>query len=388
MSSRFCDCHHTAIFISSHCNTQTLQYAESANAFTDSPLTAQGAFVLTSIKSPSRLGALAIALAASMFGLTAQATDITGAGSSFVYPVISKWSAAYAEKTGNHINYQSIGSGGGIAQIKAGTVDFGASDMPLKPEDLAKFGLGQFPDVIGGIVPAFNVAGVAPGALVLDGTTLADIYLGKITTWNDPAIVKLNPSVHLPSSRITVVHRSDGSGTSFNFTDYLSKVSPEWQSKVGEGTAVQWPAGIGGKGNEGVSAYIKQIPNSIGYVEYAYALKNNIGYAKMKNAAGTVVEPNTASFQAAANTADWKNAKDFNLLMTNAPGAQAWPITATSWVIMYKTPKNAANTKVAFDFFKFAYSSGQEAARSLDYVPLPDSLVQQIQAYWTSEYKQ
>jgi phosphate transport system substrate-binding protein len=184
-----------------------------------------------------------------------------------------------------------------------------------------------------------------------------------------------------------VVHRSDGSGTSFNFTDYLSKVSPEWKTKVGEGTAVQWPAGIGGKGNEGVSAYIKQIPNSIGYVEYAYALQNKIGYAKMKNAAGNVIEPNTASFQAAANTADWKNAKDFNLLMTNAPGAQAWPITATSWVIMYKTPKNAANTKVAFDFFKWSYEHGQDSARALDYVPLPDSLVQQIETYWSSEYK-
>jgi phosphate transport system substrate-binding protein len=343
--------------------------------------------VLTSFKLPSRLGTLAIAVAASLFGMTAQATDITGAGSSFVYPVISKWSAAYAEKTGNHINYQSIGSGGGIAQIKAGTVDFGASDKPLDPKELAQFGLGQFPDVIGGIVPAFNVAGVTPGSLVLDGPTLAAIYLGKITTWNDPAIAKLNPSIHLPSSKIFVVHRSDGSGTSFNFTDYLAKVSPEWKAGPGVGTAVNWPTGIGGKGNEGVSAYIKQIPNSIGYVEYAFAAQNKLGYAKMKNAAGNVVEPTTASFQAAANTADWKNAKDFNLLMTNAPGAQAWPITATSWVIMYKTPKNAANTKVAFDFFKFAYEHGQDAARALYYVPLPDSLVQQIESYWSGEYK-
>jgi phosphate transport system substrate-binding protein len=343
--------------------------------------------VLTSFKLPSRLGTLAFAIAASVFGMTAQATDITGAGSSFINPVVTKWAAAYAEKTGNHINYQSIGSGGGIAQIKAGTVDFGASDKPLDSKELAASGLGQFPDVIGGIVPAFNVAGVAPGSLVLDGPTLADIYLGKITTWNDPAIAKLNPSLHLPGSRITVVHRSDGSGTSFNFTDYLSKVSPEWKSKVGEGTAVQWPAGIGGKGNEGVSAYIHQIPNSIGYVEYAYAVTNKLGYAKMKNAAGNVVEPTIASFQAAANTADWKSAQDFNLLMTNAPGAQAWPITATSWVIMYKTPKNATNSKVAFDFFKYAYTSGKDAATALNYVPLPDSLVQQIEQYWATEYK-
>lgn len=343
--------------------------------------------MLNSLKLPSRLGTLAIAVAASFFGMTAHATDVTGAGSSFVYPVISKWSAAYAEKTGNHVNYQSIGSGGGIAQIKAGTVDFGASDMPLKAEDLAKFGLGQFPDVIGGIVPAFNVSGVAPGKLVLDGSTLAGIYLGKITKWNDPAIVKLNPGVHLPSAKIYVVHRSDGSGTTFNFTDYLSKVSPEWKSKVGESTAVQWPTGIGGKGNEGVSAYIKQIPNSLGYVEYAYALQNHIGYAKMKNAAGKIVDPNTASFQAAADTADWAHAKDFNLLMTDAPGANAWPITATSWVIMYKTPKNVTNSKVVFDFFKYAYENGQAAARSLDYVPLPPSLVNQIEKYWSSEYK-
>ena len=343
--------------------------------------------MLTSFKLPSRLGALALVIAASLIGTTAQATDITGAGSSFVYPVISKWSAAYAEKTGNHINYQSIGSGGGIAQIKAGTVDFGASDMPLKAEDLAKFGLGQFPDVIGGIVPAFNVAGIAAGTLVLDGPTLADIYLGKITTWNDPAIAKLNPGAHLPSSKIYVVHRSDGSGTSFNFTNYLSKVSADWKAKVGEGTAVQWPTGIGGKGNEGVSAYIKQIPNSIGYVEYAYAKQNGLNSAKMKNAAGNVVDPTIASFQAAANTADWKSAKDFNLLMTNAPGTDAWPITATSWVIMYKTPKNLANTKVSFDFFKYAYEQGQDAARALDYVPLPASLVQQIETYWATEYK-
>ena len=344
--------------------------------------------MLTSFKLPSRLGMLAFAVAATLFGTTVQATDITGAGSSFVYPVISKWSAAYAEKTGNRVNYQSIGSGGGIAQIKAGTVDFGASDMPLDEATLTKFGLGQFPDVIGGIVPAFNVAGVAPGKLVLDGSTLAGIFLGSIAKWNDPAIAALNPGVKLPDSKITVVHRSDGSGTSFNFTNYLSKVSADWKAKVGEGTAVSWPTGIGGKGNEGVSAYIRQIPNSIGYVEYAYALKNHIGYALMKNAAGKVVEPKTASFQAAAATADWAHAKNFNLLMTNAPGADAWPITATSWVIMYKQPKNAANSKVSFDFFKWAYENGQEQARSLDYVPLPASLVSQIENYWKTEFKQ
>ncbi|MGH8184468.1 MAG: phosphate ABC transporter substrate-binding protein PstS [Rhodanobacteraceae bacterium] len=330
-----------------------------------------------------------LALAASIaLGIgAAHATDITGAGSSFVYPVISKWSAAYAEKSGNHVNYQSIGSGGGIAQIKAGTVDFGASDMPLDAATLAKFGLGQFPDVIGGIVPVYNVAGIAPGKLVLDGPVLAKIFLGQISHWSDPAIAALNPDIALPSTKITVVHRSDGSGTTFNFTDYLSKVSPAWKTKVGEGTAVNWPAGIGGKGNEGVSAYVKQIPNAIGYVEYAYALQNHIGYARMKNAAGKVVQPNTASFQAAAATADWAHAKNFDLLMTNAPGADAWPITATSWVIMVRQPKNAANAQVAFEFFRYAWTDGKPAAAALDYVPLPDSLVKQIEGYWKTEFK-
>jgi phosphate transport system substrate-binding protein len=341
--------------------------------------------VTTIHRNKLRLLALATSLALGMG--VAHATDITGAGSSFVYPVISKWSAAYAEKTGNRVNYQSIGSGGGIAQIKAGTVDFGASDMPLDEATLAKFGLGQFPDVIGGIVPAYNIAGIAPGKLVLDGPTLAKIFLGQITSWSDPAIAALNRDIALPSAKITVVHRSDGSGTTFNFSDYLSKVSPEWKSKVGEGTAVNWPAGIGGKGNEGVSAYVKQIPNSIGYVEYAYAVQNHLGYARMKNAAGKVVSPETASFQAAAATADWSHAKNFNLLMTNAPGANAWPITATSWVIMYKQPKNVANSKVAFDFFRYAYTQGKPAAAALDYVPLPASLVNQIEGYWKAEFK-
>ncbi|HJP98241.1 MAG TPA: phosphate ABC transporter substrate-binding protein PstS [Rhodanobacteraceae bacterium] len=326
--------------------------------------------------------------AAALLGTASNATDITGAGSSFVYPVISKWSASYAEKTGNRVNYQSIGSGGGIAQIKAGTVDFGASDKPLDEATLAKFGLGQFPDVIGGIVPAFNVQGVAPGKLVLDGATLANIFLGKITHWNDPAIGRLNPGLELPDAKITVVHRSDGSGTTFNFTDYLSKVSPEWKSKVGEATAVNWPTGIGGKGNEGVSAYIERIPNSIGYVEYAYAVQNHLGYARMKNAAGQVVKPDAATFQAAAATADWAHAKNFDLLMTNAPGTEAWPITATSWVIMYKQPKNAARSKVALDFFRYAYTDGKSAAAALDYVPLPAGLVSQIEAYWKTEFKQ
>ena len=337
--------------------------------------------------SPSRkISTLAFAFASLIGAASAQATDVTGAGSSFVYPILSKWSAAYAEKTGNHINYQSIGSGGGIAQIKAGTVDFGASDKPLSDDDLTKFGLGQFPSVIGGIVPVLNVEGIPTGTLVLDGTTLANIFLGKITNWNDPAIATINPGMRLPKATITVVHRSDGSGTTFNFTNFLSKVNPDWKANVGEGTAVEWPLGIGGKGNEGVAAYVKQLKGSIGYVEYAYALRNDISYALMTNAAGSTVKPGSAAFQAAAATADWINAKDFNLIMTNAPGADAWPITATTWVIMAKRAKNSANAKVVLDFFRWSLENGQKQAASLDYVPLPPTLVEQIEAYWQSQF--
>lgn len=330
---------------------------------------------------------IAAMVAASLFGIgAAQATDITGAGSSFVYPVLSKWSASYSETTGNKINYQSVGSGAGIAQIKEGTIDFGASDAPMSGEDLTKFGLGQFPSVVGGIVPVVNLQGVQAGQLKLTGAVLADIYLGKIARWSDPAIAALNPGLKIPDNKITVVHRSDGSGTSFNFTNYLSKVSPEWASKVKFGTAVEWPAGVGGKGNEGVSQYVRQIPGSIGYVEYAYAKKNSISFAQLQNASGKWVQPNAETFGAAAATADWASAKDFNVIMTNAPGDQAWPITATTWIIMYKKSKNAAHTKVAFDFFKYSLEKGQPAAASLDYVALPTTLVQKIEAYWASDF--
>ncbi|MFK2919749.1 phosphate ABC transporter substrate-binding protein PstS [Dyella koreensis] len=335
----------------------------------------------------SRIGTTAVFAAASLFGMSAHATDITGAGSSFVYPVLSKWSAAYAEKTGNKLNYQSVGSGAGVAQIKEGTIDFGATDAPLKAEDLEKFGLGQFPVVVGGIVPVVNINGIDAGKLKLDGTTLADIFLGKITNWNDPKIAALNAGLALPAGKITVVHRSDGSGTSFNFTNFLSKVNKDWADKVKFGTAVEWPTGVGGKGNEGVSQYVKQIKGSIGYVEYAYAVKNKISWVDLKNAAGNFVSPSAEAFAAAAATADWTSAKDFNVIMTNAPGAQAWPITATTWVVMYKKPKNAEHTKVAFDFFKWALENGQQQAASLDYVALPDTLVKKIEAYWGSEYK-
>lgn len=331
-----------------------------------------------------RAAALVLATA---FTFNAQADEITGAGATFIYPLLSKWSADYNKATGNKINYQSIGSGGGIAQIKAATVDFGSSDKPLSPDELAASGLGQFPSAIGGVVPVINIPGVPSGAMKLDGPTLANIFLGKITKWNDPAIVAMNGGVNLPDRKITVVHRSDGSGTTFNFVNYLSKVSPEWKSKVGEGTSVKWPAGIGGKGNEGVAAYVKQIQGGIGYVELSYALQNKMAYSRLKNAAGNFVLPSDETFQAAAASADWKNSKDFFLIMTDAPGQNAWPIAATNFILMYKQPKNAARSKNAKEFFRWAYANGDAQAKALDYVPLPDDLVQQIEAYWTANMK-
>ncbi|KAF1718955.1 phosphate ABC transporter substrate-binding protein PstS [Pseudoxanthomonas wuyuanensis] len=313
--------------------------------------------------------------------------EITGAGATFIYPLLSRWSADYNKSTGAKINYQSIGSGGGIAQIKAATVDFGSSDKPLPPEELAEAGLAQFPSAIGGVVPVVNLDGVESGKLRLSGPLLADIYLGKVTTWNDPAIASVNPGVTLPSTKINVVKRSDGSGTTFNFVNYLSKVSPEWKEKVGEGTSVNWPVGIGGKGNEGVAAYVKQIKGSIGYVELAYATQNGMSYTAMQNAAGNWVQPSAESFQAAAATADWANAKDFSLVITNASGADAWPIAATNFILMYKQPKNAKRSQDALDFFKWALEEGQPQADELHFVPLPKPLVDQIEAYWAAEIK-
>ena len=330
-------------------------------------------------KYKSRLAVLALAAA---FTGNAAAADITGAGAPFVYPVMSKWSADYSATTGNKINYQSIGSGGGIAQIKAGTVDFGSSDAPVKPEELAKYNLGQFPSVIGGVVPVVNIAGVKAGAMKLDGATLADIFLGKITKWNDPAIVALNGGVQLPDQKITVVHRSDGSGTTFNFVNYLSKVSPEWKTKVGEGTSVKWPAGVGGKGNEGVAAYVKQIKGSIGYVELSTAVSNKMAFTRLQNATGNFIVPSDDSFAAAAASANWGASKDFFLIITNAPGDQSWPITATNFILMYKKPKDVARSKIAKDFFSWTHANGAQQATALGYVPLPPALVQQIEAYW------
>ena len=326
-------------------------------------------------------------LASLSFVPTVRADEITGAGSSFAYPILSKWSTDYNAKTGDKLNYQSIGSGAGIAQIKAATVTFGASDKPLTADELSAAGLAQFPVVIGGVVPVFSLAGVEPGKLKLTGGALAGIFLGSITKWNDPAIVKLNPGLKLPDAAITVVHRSDSSGTTFNFVNFLSKVSPEWKAKVGEGTSVSWPVGIGGKGNEGVAGYVKQIKNSIGYVEYAYVKQNKMDYAQVQNHAGKFIQPSADSFQAAAVTADWKNAQDFNLVITDAPGPSAYPIAASVFVIMYKEPKDAPVSKAALKFFRWALENGQPQAKELDYVALPPALVKMIEAYWKQNIK-
>ncbi len=332
----------------------------------------------------SRIG---LSLIAASFALSANASDVTGAGASFVYPAMSKWSADYKQATGKQVNYQSIGSGGGIAQIKAGTVDFGSSDAPLSPEELAKHGLAQFPSVIGGVVPVLNVAGVQPGALKLDGAVLADIFLGKIKNWNDPAITALNGGLSLPADKITVVHRSDGSGTTFNFVNYLSKVSPQWKSQVGEGTSVKWPVGIGGKGNEGVAAYVKQIKGGIGYVELSYALQNKLTYSRLQNAAGNYVNPSDATFSAAAASAEWGTARDFYLVMTTAPGDNSWPITATNFILVHKQPERVENARDMREFFRWIYANGGPQAAALGYVPLPQALVQQIETYWNQNLK-
>jgi phosphate transport system substrate-binding protein len=323
----------------------------------------------------------ALLLAATVSG-DAHAAEATGAGSTFVYPILSKWAGAYSAKTGDTIKYQSIGSGGGIAQIKAAAVDFGASDMPLPSEDLAKLGLVQFPLVIGGVVPVVNIDGVRPGQIRFTGTVLADIYLGKLRKWNDPAIQAINPDLKLPDAQITVVHRTDGSGTTFNWVNYLAKVSPAWKNAVVEGVSIEWPVGVGGKGNEGVAVYVNQIKNSIGYVEYAYALHYKMTFGLVQNKLGHYVRPDADTFRAAAEGAEWGGTKDFFLVMTDAPGENAYPITATSFILMYKAPKNPVRSKTALNFFRWSLEDGQKAADELDYVPLPASLVRQIEAYW------
>lgn len=322
--------------------------------------------------------ALALAMASGF--AAANAADVTGAGASFPAPIYAKWADAYQKATGNKINYQSIGSGGGIKQIQAKTVDFGASDMPLKPEELSKSGLTQFPTVIGGVVPVVNLAGVKSGELKFTGALLADIYLGKITKWNDKAIKELNPNVNLPDSDIGVVRRADGSGTSFVFTNYLSKVSPEWKQKVGEGTAPQWPVGLGGKGNEGVSAFVQRLPGSIGYVEYAYAKQNKLTYALVQNKDKNFPMPDDPTFAAAAAKADWS--KEFFEILTDQPGKDAWPISSATFILVHKTQDKPTQGTEVLKFFEWAYKNGGKMAQDLDYVALPAETVKLINASW------
>ena len=329
-----------------------------------------------------RLVLLAVAGLAAM-GTTAMAATISGAGATFPFPIYSKWSAAYRAATGNALNYQSIGSGGGIAQIRAKTVTFGASDMPLQIAELNRFGLVQFPTVVGGDVPVVNLPGIGPGQIVLDGPTLANIFLGKVTKWSDPAIKKLNSSLNLPDIGIIVVHRSDGSGTTFIFADYLSKVSPEWKERVGASTSVEWPVGIGAKGNEGVAGNVKQTRGAIGYVEFAYAKQNGMAHTRMINRDGKAVTPVAASFAAAAANASWDQANGFATILTDQPGPETWPIAGATFILVYKQPQSSAATNEALKFFQWAFKNGDQMAADLDFVAFPDPVKQKITASWS-----
>ena len=328
-----------------------------------------------------RIALLAAAVAATC-ALRPAAADIAGAGATFPYPVYAKWAEAYKAKTGTNMNYQSIGSGGGIKQITASTVDFGASDMPLKADALDKDGLVQFPTVMGGVVLVVNLKGVQPGQLKLDGKTLAQIYLGNIAKWNDPAIVQLNPGVALPGQAIASVHRSDGSGTNFIFTHYLSNIDPEFKDKIGENTSVDFPGGLGGKGNEGVAALVGRTDGAVGYVEYAYALQNKMAYTQLKNSAGNFVDPNSKSFQAAAANADWSKAPGFGVLLTDQPGADSWPITGATFILMHKQAAKPENSREVLNFFDWAYKNGGRMAEDLNYVPMPAAVVQSVEQSW------
>jgi phosphate transport system substrate-binding protein len=327
--------------------------------------------------------AAAAGLAAAFTITTAQAADISGAGATFPYPIYAKWADAYKKETGNGLNYQSIGSGGGIKQIQNKTVTFGATDKPLDPTEIKKWGFVQFPTVVGGDVPVVNIEGTKPGELVLDGDTLAKIFLGEITKWDDAAIKKLNPNAKLPSDAIAVVHRSDGSGTTFIFTNYLSKVSPTWKEKVGADASVEWPTGIGAKGNEGVANNVVQTKGSIGYVEYAYAKQNKLTFVDMINKDGKAVAPEIKSFQAAAANADWAKSEDFFVILTEQPGAASWPIAGATFILLYAEPQDSAATGEALKFFDWAYKNGDKMAEDLDYVPMPDAIVDLIHKEWT-----
>ncbi|MBW0449413.1 phosphate ABC transporter substrate-binding protein PstS [bacterium M00.F.Ca.ET.228.01.1.1] len=324
-------------------------------------------------------------VAGAVFAMAAQAADITGAGSTFAAPIYTKWADAYQKSGGGKVNYQGIGSSGGIKQIIAKTVDFAGSDAPLKDDELAKDGLFQFPTVVGGVVPVVNVPGVKPAELVLSGEVLGDIYLGKIKKWNDPAIVALNPKAKLPDTDIAVVRRADGSGTSFIWTNYLSKVNNEWKSKVGEGSTVNWPTGTGGKGNDGVAAFVQRLPGAIGYVEWAYAKQNHMTYVALKNSTGTVVEPKTETFKAAAAGADWS--KSFYQILTNEPGKNAWPIVGATFVLLHTAQEKPAQGAETLKFFDWAFKNGTQAANDLDYISLPESVVSEIKTQWKSKVK-
>ena len=329
----------------------------------------------------------AAALIAAAASGPALAIDISGAGATFPYPIYAKWADAYKKETDNGLNYQSIGSGGGIKQIKAKTVTFGASDAPLPGKELDESGLIQFPMVMGGIVPVVNIDGIKSGDLVIDGPTLARIFMGEIKTWNDPAIAKLNPSAKLPSQPIAVVHRSDGSGTTYNFAYYLAEVSPDWKSKVGFNTSVEWPVGIGAKGNEGVANNVAQTKGSIGYVEYAYAKQNKLTHTKMVNKAGKPVEPTSAAFQAAAANANWESVPGYGVILANQPGAESWPMTAATWILMYKKPQDPVAAAEALRFFAWAYDKGAKMAEELDYIPMPKNVADSVKKTWASEVK-
>ena len=328
-----------------------------------------------------------VALAALAFGLSAHAVDITGAGATFPFPIYAKWADAYKQKTGTGMNYQSIGSGAGIKQIQAKTVDFGATDAPLKGDELQKSGLVQFPAIIGGVVPVVNLEGIKAGEMKLTGAVLADIYFGKIKKWNEKAIADLNPGVKLPDENITVVRRSDGSGTTFLWTDYLSKVSPEWKEKVGSSTAVAWPEGVGGKGNEGVASYVQRIKGAIGYVEYAYAKRNKMAHVALRNKDGQFVQPDDDAFQAAASYADWKSQPGFYQILTEQPGKTSWPITGASFILIPSRSDKPASTAEVLKFFDWALKNGQKMAAELDYVPLPEGVVKMIADEWRAQVK-
>ena len=337
------------------------------------------------MKHWTALAAAGLIIAATF--VPANAADISGAGATFPYPVYAKWADAYKKLTGNGLNYQSIGSGGGIKQIKAKTVTFGASDAPLPGKELDESGLAQFPMVMGGIVPVVNLDGVKPGDLTLDGPTLAKIFLGDIKTWDDPAIKKLNPNLKLPSQAIAIVHRSDGSGTTFNFAYYLADVSPDWKSKVGVNTSVQWPSGIGAKGNEGVANNVSNTKGSIGYVEYAYAKQNKLTHTKMVNKDGKTVAPTSETFQAAAANANWNSEPGYGVILANQPGAESWPMTAATWILMYKKPQDPAAATEALKFFAWSYEKGGKMAEELDYIPMPKTVVDSVKKTWSGEVK-